>query len=199
VDAITKALGADKRISPYFIKSGPPFGGPCFPRDNKAFIAFAKKYRCDAKLAKATDEVNQYQITNLIEMALRNLSPSKDRHVSILGLSYKTNTPIIEESAAFRIIPELLKQSVKVTVYDPMAMGNARLVFGDTIDYANSVKDCISHSSLCIITTPEDEFRKMDDTLITHNPFTIIDCWRILDPSKFGKTVKYIAIGKSEV
>ena len=58
VDDITKALGADKRIAPYYLKGGLPFAGPCFPRDNKAFAVFAKEYGCEASLAKATDVVN---------------------------------------------------------------------------------------------------------------------------------------------
>jgi UDPglucose 6-dehydrogenase len=198
VDAITKALGADKRISSYFIKSGPPFGGPCFPRDNKAFIAFAKKYDQEAKLAKATEEVNEFQSTHLTEVILKNLHGLDARRVSILGLAYKPKTPVIEESPAIKIINELLGLNVKVTVYDPMAMENARQVFGDKIDYANSIKDCLSRSPLCVITTQENEFKTIDDTFLVQNPLVVIDCWRILDSSKFKKSIKYIAVGKGE-
>jgi len=198
IDAITKALGADKRISSYFIKSGPPFGGPCFPRDNKAFIAFAKKYDQEAKLAKATEEVNEFQTTHLTEIVLKNLHGLNERRASILGLAYKPNTPIIDESPAIKIINELLKLNVKVTVYDPLAMDNTRVVFRDKIDYANSIKNCVSRSPLCVITTQESEFKTIDDTFLVHNPSILIDCWRILDPSKFKKNVKYIAIGKRE-
>ena len=59
VDAITKALGADKRISPHYLKGGPAYGGPCFPRDSRAFSGFARKFGCKAELAEATDKVNE--------------------------------------------------------------------------------------------------------------------------------------------
>lgn len=198
IDVITKALGVDKRISPYYLKGGPAFGGPCFPRDNRAFMALAKKYGCEARLAEATDMVNEFQVQHLTEMVLYHLESASDKSVSILGIAYKPKTPVIEESAAIKAINELLKKNVKVTVYDPLAMDNVRLLFGDAIDYATSVKDCMSRSSLCIIATPLDEVKSIDDSFIAHYPTTIIDCWRVIDPSRFrNQKVKYVAIGRS--
>jgi UDPglucose 6-dehydrogenase len=199
IDAITGALGADKRISPYYLKGGVSFGGPCFPRDNRAFIAFANKYGCDAKLAEATDLVNEFQIQAITELVLKHLPSVSDKSVSILGLAYKPNTPVIEESLAVKIIDRLLHERAKVTVYDPLAMDQARLVFGDAIAYATSVKDCMSRSALVIITTPSKEFKNVDDSFITHNPTTIVDWWRIIEPSSFRKNVTYVTVGKSSL
>jgi len=196
IDAITKALGTDKRISPYYLKGGPAYGGPCFPRDNRAFVAFAKKCGYEAKLAKTADEVNEYQREHLLNLVLKQVSEAHDKRVSILGLAYKANTPVIEESAAINIINELTKKDVDITVYDPLALKNARATFRDRINYASSVRDCLSRSALCVITTPWDEFKTIDHTIIVHDPTTIIDCWRMLDPRKLGKKVKYIAIGR---
>jgi UDPglucose 6-dehydrogenase len=197
IDAITTALGADKRISPYYLKGGLAFGGPCFPRDNKAFIAFAKKYGCEAKLAEASDMVNEYQVEHLADLVLQHLSSGKDRNVSILGLAYKVNTPIIEESAAVKLISQLLMEGVKITVYDPLAMAEAKALFRESVAYADSVRDCTSRSSLWVITTPASEFKAVDDSHISHNPITIIDCWRTIDSSIFRKAVNYVAVGRS--
>lgn len=76
-------------------------------------------------------------------------------------------------------------------------MDNTRAHFGDNILYASSMKDCIAHSSVCVITTPGKEFKTIDESYIVHNPTAIIDCWRILDKSKLGKKVKYIAVGRA--
>ena len=197
IDDITNALGADKRISPYYLKGGLSFGGPCFPRDNRAFAAFAEKYRVDAKLAKVTDEVNYIQTKHLTDKVLSFINSSSNKVVSILGLAYKPKTPIIEESAVIKLIEELLKIDLRVIVYDPLAQANTKAYFGDNILYADSVRDCVGYSSVCVIATREDEFAAIDQTYITHSPTTIIDCWRILDPSKLGKKVKYVAIGKA--
>jgi UDPglucose 6-dehydrogenase len=196
IDDITKALGADKRISPYYLKGGLSYGGPCFPRDNRAFAAFAQKYGVDAKLAKTTDGVNMFQIAHLTDLVLKNVPENNNNMVSVLGLTYKPNTSVIEESPAIKLIEELLKRDLEVMAYDPLAIDNARAHFGDNILYASSVKDCFLHSSLCIITTQADEFKALDESYVVHNPTTIIDCWRMLDLSRFSKKVKYIAVGK---
>ena len=193
VDDITAALGADRRISPYYLKGGLSFGGPCFPRDNRAFAAFAQQYGKDARLAKATDAVNLDQISHVVEKILPTLSESKS--VSVLGLSYKPNTPVIEESPATKIIEELLARDVRVVVYDPLALDEARLHFGEKISYARSVRECLSASALTLVATQDDAFRTIDASMISQNPTTIVDCWRILDPSKLGSSVRYIALG----
>jgi len=195
IDAISGALGADKRISPYYIRGGPAYGGPCFPRDNKAFVTFAREFGHEAKLAETTDAVNQYQVQHLKDLILKHLPD--DRRITVLGLAYKLNTPVIEESAAIKLIEELLSRDVSITVYDPLAMDNTKLVFGDAINYASSLKECLSSSTCWIFTLPYDELRAIDNSFVTKNPTTIIDCWRITEPTKLGKKVKYIALGKA--
>ena len=73
----------------------------------------------------------------------------------------------------------IFNEGVKVTVCDPLAMENTRAVFGNRINYANSVKDCISQSRVCVITTSSDEFKRIDDGYLANSPTNIINCWRI--------------------
>ncbi len=196
VDAITTALGADRRIAPYYLKGGLSYGGPCFPRDNRAFAALARDHQQEAVLAQATDAVNQTQIAHVVRKILDSLKPGNDRSVAVLGLAYKANTSVIEESAGVKVIEELLKNDAEIIAYDPIALDNARGRFGDNILYASSVRECFRQSALCVITTPTDEFRKISADHIVHNPTTIVDCWRILDPSQLGEGVNYVALGK---
>jgi len=197
IDDITKALGADKRISPFYLKGGPAFGGPCFPRDGRAFVSFARKNGVAAKLAKATDEVNRYQLEHLTKIVLNEVKQAKDKTVSVLGLAYKPKTPVIEEAAAIKLVEELVKNGVKVFVYDPLAMENTKALFGDKIKYASSVKECVAAAPVCVITTPDKEFKTFGESGFQNREMTVIDCWRILDPAKLGKRVKYIGWGKA--
>ncbi|MDD5065973.1 MAG: UDP-glucose/GDP-mannose dehydrogenase family protein [bacterium] len=196
VDDITKALGADKRISPYYLKGGLSFGGPCFPRDNRAFSAFAAHYGIDAVLAKATDKVNHMQVEHLSSKIISYVSHYENKVISILGLAYKPNTPVIEESPAIKLIEDLLKKDMEVIVYDPLAMENVKAHFGDNILYASSVKDCFANTSICIIMSFFDEMKAIDNSYIINEPTVLIDCWRIMDPSLFNKKVIYIPLGR---
>lgn len=194
VDAITKALGADKRISPYYLKAGLPFAGPCFPRDSRAFSAFAKQYGISAELAEATDEINDIQIQFLANKVFEAADPEKP--VGILGLAYKPNTPVIEESPAIKLIALLLEKGFKVIVYDPLAVENTKQVFGDKIEYAYSVKEVFEKSPFVVITTQDKEYKDISESDIVHFPTTILDCWREVRHLENSSKVNYIALGK---
>lgn len=195
-DAITRALGADRRIAPHALKGGLPFGGPCFPRDNRAFAAFAECHGVDARLAKATDDVNLARERQIVRLVEQQLSTANEHSVSILGLAYKAGTPVIDESPAVAVVQHFLRRGdVAITVYDRLAAENARSVFGDRVAYATSVRECVSKSALCVIMTPCDEFRSIDERYVAHDPTTFLDCWRILDPSRLGGNARYVTLG----
>src|SRR5262249_52271792 len=42
VDNVTKILGSDSRIGPKYLRAGGSYGGPCFPRDNRALVHTAE-------------------------------------------------------------------------------------------------------------------------------------------------------------
>lgn len=195
IDAITAALGVDRRVSPYALHGGLPYGGPCFPRDNRAFVAFARQRGVDATLARATDEVNRLQIRRLVDLVTSHLEGLPARTASVLGLAYKPNTPVIEESAAIALVDELLSRGITVTVYDSLAADAARARYGERVRHASTVQDAMARSSITVITMPSPEFASIDDSYVVHNPAVIVDCWRILDPGKFRKTVTYLAVG----
>lgn len=197
VDDITRALGADKRIGPYYLKGGLAFGGPCFPRDNRAFAAFTHLVDYDAKLAKATDEVNQLQVDRMANRVSHLVNTTGENKVAVLGLSYKPNTPVIEESPSIKIIECLLeKENVEVIAYDRLATENARAHFGDRVEFAPSIKECLEWASVCIVTTLDEDFKNIKASDIPNNNMTIIDCWRIMDPTQF-ENINYIAVGRA--
>lgn len=75
-------------------------------------------------------------------------------------------------------------------------MDHVRAMFADALDYAQLVRDCVSRSSVWVIATSSVEFKALDDSFVTHKPATIIDCWRLVDVSRFSKRVNYMAVGR---
>ena len=39
IDSVLSAIGADSRVGSKYLKFGYGYGGPCLPRDNRAFAA----------------------------------------------------------------------------------------------------------------------------------------------------------------
>ena len=57
-ETVADIVSIDPRIGKYGTVHGKAFGGSCLPKDTKALISFAKKYR-EVKLLKAVDEINE--------------------------------------------------------------------------------------------------------------------------------------------
>jgi len=190
---VSSALGLDSRIGSKYIRPGLGFGGPCFPRDNKAFSAFARIVETQAKLAEMVDEVNADQIlrvVNKIKTIISNLKKNKDSvRIAFFGLSYKPNTPIIEDAQALNIAELLVNEGFKIRVFDPQAMEAAKSVLGDRVKYAKDAADCLSAADLAVVAVAWEEFKKID-----FKGITVLDCWHCLDKTK-GKKIEFLGKG----
>jgi UDPglucose 6-dehydrogenase len=178
IDKITSAMGADKRIGKYYLKYGPSYGGPCFPRDNRSFSHFAKtQAKIDALIPVSAHKINDFQAKFQKDKILKIIKENKINSLSILGLAYKTKTYVIEESASIKLINELLKnKNLKITVYDPidLTIEETKKVFGNKLNYAKNLNEA-TQNKLIILMLPYEEFKKVK---ILKNKI-VIDLWRI--------------------
>ena len=193
VDNITDAIGYHKPIGHHFLKGGLSFGGTCFPRDTKAFIEFSKNVGYDASHLIATDQINKNQDLNLLEI-VRN---TNKQNISILGLSFKPNTPVIIDSPSIKLIESLCIEGKNINVYDPLCIDSVRDKFGDKLNYFNSFKACFRAGELVVIALPYDEFKSIDDSWKSYDDQTILDCWRLLDENKFND-ISYKCLGRKD-
>lgn len=117
-DRVLKAIGTDSRIGNKYLKPGFGFGGPCFPRDNRALAKCGEELGIDAVISKATDEMNekhlQYQIEDFVK---RNPDP-KDLTVIIDFVTYKKESTLIEESQQLKFALKLKELGYKIKVLD---------------------------------------------------------------------------------
>ncbi len=183
---VADAVGLDGRIGQKYLQGALGYGGPCFPRDNAAFSCFAEQWGVEASLAEATDRVNRRQVKQLGLRILALLPPGGS--AGILGLSYKPDTEVVEESQGVQLAQYLVAAKQDVIVYDPQALSNAKRVLGDSVRYANSMEECAGAASVLTITTAWNEFRSLRPSHLRRDQTpTVIDCWRILQPVAFGR------------
>lgn len=181
VDAVTQAIGNDSRIGGKYLRGGLGFGGPCFPRDNRALSLVALKAHVSAHLPRATDRHNREHLAFTVRKAIA-VTPRRGK-IAVLGISYKPDTGVTEESHGLHIAQALARKGYRVTCYDPATAAlpiMERLVATDTL--AKAVRGA---ATVCI-TTPWKEFRQLKPDQLPKKA-TVLDYWRILDPSKFPR------------
>ncbi len=196
IDAVTSALGADSRIGKKYLTAGLGFGGTCFPRDNVAFIAFAKGVGYDPKLAPAVVAINHSVVTRLLGTVVSCAGPGAK--VAIMGLSYKPGTHIVEESQSLALAKSLVKHGYVVSVHDPKALQAARAVLGESVSYETDPYRCVKDASVVAVMTAWPEYRELDWAGIdgaAAQGCAVIDCWRQLDSSLFIRS-EYIGFGR---
>jgi UDPglucose 6-dehydrogenase len=197
VDDVTSALGLDSRIGAKYLRGAISYGGPCFPRDNVAFATLARSLDAPAYVAEATDAANRDGITRLAEIVTDRLPNGGS--AAILGLSYKPNTDVVEESPGIYLAQALSAQGVPVTVFDPAGMANGRLALAhDDVRFAESADDAIREADVVVIATAWQEFASIDPSVLERGRQVIIDCWRILTPEQIEGVATYVALGEGE-
>jgi len=181
-NVVTGAIGHDSRVGGKYLRPGLGFGGPCFPRDNIAFIKYAGDLGMAATLSRAVVEVNNDQVARVVRKVKDAAAPGA--RVAVLGLSYKPGSHVIEASQPVEIIRRLVSDGYRVRAYDPQV----REIPGDGAQAAGaeltaSAESCLDEAECCVIATAWEEFRRLDrgELQARIKPNAIIDCWRLLE------------------
>ena len=199
VKDVAKAMGLDKRIGSKFLHTGPGFGGSCFPKDVKAFSATAKKLGIDLSILNAVNLFNRARPVKISSKILKYYNDDlKNVTLTILGLSFKPNTDDIRDSTSLIIAQELLKKGIKIKVYDPKAMLNAKKEIRE-LEFCDNAYEACEQSNGLIIATEWNEFRALDLNKIKSllvKP-VIFDLRNIYNPSEISKLgMEYFGIGE---
>jgi GDP-mannose 6-dehydrogenase len=110
-------------LSPYYMRPGNPFGGSCLPKDVRALTQQARQLGLNLPLMENLLTSNIQHLQNLLEQIMR----SAPREIVILGLSFKSNTDDLRESAMVEVAQHLLGRGYALRIYDP-ALNIAALV-----------------------------------------------------------------------
>ena len=134
-DNVLRAIGSDTRIGNKYLNFGFGFGGPCFPRDNRAFASYAKQVGVQHNFGSTTDNFNQ---GHLIFLKHYFINQNKDRlPFCFHSIAYKPGTDIITESQQYQLCLEFLDLGYKVYVLDDLLKGKCddRIIFEEPKEF----------------------------------------------------------------
>jgi UDPglucose 6-dehydrogenase len=196
VDVVTDAIGLDSRIGRKYLRGTISYGGPCFPRDNVALATLARGLGAPAFVAEATDTANRDGIGRLADLVEDRLP--KDGTAAVLGLSYKPNTDVVEESPGLLLLVELSARGVDAVGYDPAAEQNARRALGEGPRLGKTLAETVSGADVIVIATAWEEFKNIDPSLLERDSRrrVVIDCWRVLSPDRIASVADHVVLGK---
>tara|TARA_R110002020_G_scaffold11386_14_gene42970 strand:+ start:6034 stop:7176 length:1143 start_codon:yes stop_codon:yes gene_type:complete len=110
---ILNAIGADSRIGLKYLGYGFGYGGPCFPRDNRALAIYADDKNIKALISLASDESNREHLKFQVEEFCKK---TKSDLVSFETVTYKPNTTIVEESQQLEYAVQIAKKGFTVVI-----------------------------------------------------------------------------------
>ena len=191
-------MGLDKRIGSRFLRAGPAYGGSCFPKDTKAIIATADKFKTNLSLIKTVIKSNENRSSLLIKRVLEILNRKiKNKKISFLGVTFKANTDDMRDSSCLSMIPSLNKMGAKINYYDPTGIKSELSRYKNVI-YSKDIKSAISKSDLIIIHTEWNDFKTINFKSLAKNKKVIIfDMRNLYSPAKMKKSnIKYFSVGR---
>jgi UDPglucose 6-dehydrogenase len=204
IEKVRIGIGSDPRIGYSFIYPGAGYGGSCFPKDVKALVHSAGEYQFDAALLKSVEAINKRQKQLLFRKIHAFFAGDlKGKTIAVWGLAFKPNTDDMREAPARELLEALWAAGAKVRAYDPVAMGEARRIYGERPDLAlvDSAEAALAGADALALVTEWQEFRSPDFDLI-HDSLSrkvIFDGRNLYDPAMVKSfRLTYHGIGRGE-
>ncbi|MCW2715529.1 MAG: ugd [Frankiales bacterium] len=186
VTALAKALSYDSRIGGKFLRPGLGFGGGCLPKDIRAFRHRATELGAGQAVAflGEVDAINRRRRARTVDL-VRELAGGdlSGVRVAAWGAAFKPDSDDIRDAPALDVADALQRAGAHVTVYDPVAMDNARRDYPQ-LRYATSAMGAASGADVVVLLTEWTQFREVDPQLLGKvvRQRQVVDGRHALDP-----------------
>lgn len=172
IEAVRHGIGTDKRIGPSFLYAGCGYGGSCFPKDVQALARTGQDFGQELIILRAVEEVNNLQKLVLpSKISARFGQDLSGMRFALWGLAFKPNTDDMREASSRVLLRELISRGAQVSVFDPVAMDEAKRVLPhdladcggvDAIRFASDPMDALHDVHALIIVTEWSHFSSPD-------------------------------------
>ena len=195
---ISLGMGSDQRIGERFLRAGPAYGGSCFPKDTRALIDTAKKFKTELSILNSvvtSNEKRKVLLTKRLEKILKN--KIKNKVVTFLGVTFKPNTDDMREATSIPMIKYLNKKNSKIKYYDPSGV-KADFKNLKNVNYCNTISFACLNADMVILHTEWNDFKLLNfKKLIKKQKFKIYDMRNMYSPSRMKKlNIDYYGVGR---
>ena len=202
IELVRQGIGSDPRIGWHFLYAGCGYGGSCFPKDVKALVRTGHENGHDLLLLNAVEAANDAQKLRLVDKIVARFGEDlSGMRFALWGLAFKPNTDDMRDAPSRVILAELFRRGATAVAYDPVAMDEARRIFGDEprLDYVERPMAAVEGADALVIVTEWKEFRSPDFERILRalkHP-VIFDGRNMYDPAVMREAgVEYHGIGR---
>jgi len=202
VEMVADGIGMDKRIGRNFLNAGLGYGGSCFPKDVKAFIAISKQLGTPFKLLEEVERINEGMLDRFIGKLRDALWVLKDKHIAVWGLTFKPDTDDVRNSVAIELVNRLVAEGAHVTAYDPKGAEKAvewKLLDPAKVKLVPTPLDAVHDAEALILATEWKEFLNQDFAEVKarmHTPL-IFDGRNLFNPETMRELgFDYRAVGR---
>ena len=197
IEDISIGMGLDKRIGGRFLRAGPAYGGSCFPKDAKAIVTTADKFKTNLSVIKSVIKSNDDRSSLLLKRVFDILKGKiKNKKICFLGVTFKANTDDMRDSSSLSMIPSLIKKGAKVNYFDPTGEKDDFKKLKKVI-FSNNINSAIKNSDLIIIHTEWNDFKSINfKKIIKNKKFIIFDMRNLYSSIKMkALKIKYFGLG----
>ena len=198
IEDVSIGIGTDNRIGGRFLRAGPAYGGSCFPKDTRAIVHTADRFKASLSVIKTVIKSNDKRTELLLKRIKKILNNKiKNKKITFLGVTFKANTDDMRESPSISMIPYLNKNGAKINYYDPTGH---KVEFHKlkNVKFKDNIRAACEYADLIIIHTEWNEFKLIDlKKVVKKKNFIVYDMRNIYSYEKMKKQkIKYFAIGK---
>jgi UDPglucose 6-dehydrogenase len=164
IEMVADGIGTDKRIGRNFLNAGLGYGGSCFPKDVKAFIAIAEDLGTPFHLLKEVERINTHQLERFLKKVREALWVLRDKRIAVWGLTFKPDTDDVRNSVAIDLVNRLVAEGAIVTAYDPKGMEKALeyKLLPPSVKLVASPLEAVEGAEALLLATEWKEFARQD-------------------------------------
>ena len=202
IEAVRRGIGSDPRIGYHFIYPGAGYGGSCFPKDVKALIHTAHEVGFVPEVLEAVERRNDAQREVLAERIVAHYGGQlQGKTIAVWGLAFKPETDDMREAPSRNLLAALWAAGAQVRAHDPVAMQEARRIFGERADLTlcDSPMAALEGADALAIVTEWKQFRVPDFNRIAQalRDRIVFDGRNLYDPAVVARHgLAYESIGR---